>query len=358
MSTSPFRRIAIFAGLIVVVFAVVFTVLPSEEEYSGAPADLSETLHTEQGSVQFYGLNTMSPRTVLDTLREIAPEGRQLAQCVTLLEQKFGFPDVAPFVWEDSSGTKRYLYATSGPDAAAHVQFRSFPSAEEPHIQWFKELRTDTSEIKYLQSTIIHVIRNYEPALRGHADSTRIQALNTARGRVDTQKVDLVLSFLQSHKAESDLDEAIQILANDGNNWNRLIALAIVSNFPSSPDAWKELTGSLRDPYDPASFLALNALQTFAAYQPDAASWKPALPSLRAVLGGTNYLLTPYLLEVLNKTEIKPELGRELLRGRGGRMLLAHVQSGEPRMSPSIRTLFHNASGSRDPEDWKKWLNQ
>jgi hypothetical protein len=218
-------------------------------------------------------------------------------------------------------------------------------------------LGVEPSESRRLLPRLHLILRNYGPALRGHPDSTIALALGNPRARFDSAQAGRVLSFLQARQSEADREEALQVLSENGNKWNRTLAAAVLANFPSSPDAWQELTRALRDPWDPVSIFSRYALRRFAEHRPEAASWEPVLSSLNAIMSGTNYLLTPLVLDLLLKTNVDPSHSAALLQGRSGKMLLAHLRTDDPRTTPAIRAFLRHLSGRKGISTWSEWIH-
>ena len=50
--------------------------------------EASEPKETEQGTVQFIGLQSKTPDQMLDMLRAMTPEGNFIVQCITTIERR------------------------------------------------------------------------------------------------------------------------------------------------------------------------------------------------------------------------------------------------------------------------------
>jgi hypothetical protein len=332
-----------------------------------APVTASEPIETEQGTVQFIGLQSKTPEQMLDTLRAMTPKGNFIMQCITTIERQLGYPDAMVFMQPGS--TPYFVVSVVAPEHAGDVQFLEQPSTN-PGLPsaWTAALAGEASEsgagAREETSTgpemsdmhaiaLARVVETYGAALQGKPDEALASALR--RGRIDSVYVKRAFDFVQARTGVSDLEAALRVARTDADGPDRVAALAVLVNFSGDERAWHALARHVTDPVDAASMTAFRALTVMSNAQPQPVDWRPVAPYLRANLAGTNQVITPFLLDVLRKTNVDPELGAELVAGRPGERLLAHLQTPVQTTTSSIRPFLKHVSGVEGLDAWRTW---
>lgn len=121
-------------------------------------------------------------------------------------------------------------------------------------------------------------------------------------------------------------------------------AAAVLANFAAQDSTWWALTEALRDGDEAVRFAALVVLDGLPARP---VNWAPAVPALRALLGGTNVAATQDVLELLDRTHVSAALARPLLHHNGDWVLM-HLRAEYPLASYSAHTLLVRLNSGRD----------
>jgi len=185
--------------------------------------------------------------------------------------------------------------------------------------------------------------------------AARVRALEGGgpTGREDASRL---WRFLAAHRTEADRRTALGALHRDGFYANRVIAAAVLANFPDRDSTWWALTEALRDPNGAVRTAASIVLQEMPARPVD---WAPAVPTLRLLLGGTNLLAIEGVFTMLTRTRVSPSLAGPLL-GSDGTWVLEHLRAEYPGGREAARALLVQLNGGRDlgpsADPWARWL--
>jgi hypothetical protein len=162
--------------------------------------------------------------------------------------------------------------------------------------------------------------------------------------------------FLAAHRTEADRRTALAALRRDGFYANRVVAGAVLANFPDRDSTWWALTEALRDPNEAVRIAASIVLREMPARPVD---WAPAVPTLRLLLGGTNLLAMEGVFTLLTRTRVRPSLAGPLL-GSDGTWVLEHLRAEYPGGREAARALLVQLNGRRDlgpsADPWARWL--
>jgi hypothetical protein len=88
--------------------------------------------------------------------------------------------------------------------------------------------------------------------------------------------------------------------------------------------------------------------------------WSPVVPSIRALLDGTNVFVLDVLLSALASTAIDRAHASELLRDGGANLLLARLAAVDVRTRASAHQFLMRISGGdlgEDPAAWAAWVD-
>ncbi len=162
--------------------------------------------------------------------------------------------------------------------------------------------------------------------------------------------------FLDAHHAEADRHTALEAVRRDGPYPNRMVAALVLANFAQQDSTWWALTEALRDGNEAVREAARTVLRGLPARP---VNWAPAVPALRALLGGTNVAATQDVLELLDHTHVSPALARPLLHDNG-EWVLMHLRAEYPTASTSAHALLVRLNNGRDlgasSAAWPHWL--
>jgi hypothetical protein len=187
-------------------------------------------------------------------------------------------------------------------------------------------------------------------------DSAVRSALMRSRPGASRADAERLWSFLDAHRAEADRRIALAALRKDGPYANRVVAAAVLSNFAEQDSTWWALADALRDGNHAVRTAALEVLRGFPSRRVD---WAPAVPTLRALLGGTNVGATQEVLELLVRTQVSSVLARPLLHDNSS-WVLTHLRAEYPGASGAAHALLLRLKGGTDlgtgDGAWAQWL--
>lgn len=320
--------------------------------------------HSKAGNsvrVEVLGLRHWTLKALQDSIRHRVP-GQTLADaaCMVTLLDSLHFADalVQSRIRPASAGQaeKEYLVIkVIEPQESARVRWRPAPKDS------FKVLRPDYASVVIPATDsrgVLWMGRLIQPLQLYGRDPAQRAAAISARPQADREDAERLWSFLDAHRSESDRHTAVAALRQDGPYPNRLVAAAVLANFAEQDSTWWELTEALRDGNEAVRIGALVVLQGLPARP---VNWTPAIPTLRALLGGTNVLATHDVMDLLVRTHVSPALARALLHNNGD-WALTHLRAEYPGANYSAHALFVQLNSGRDlgakASVWARWLGQ
>ena len=146
---------------------------------------------------------------------------------------------------------------------------------------------------------------------------------------------------------------------HNANPGNRVIACAILTNFPTDDFTWWTLIEVLRDKEQFVNSAARQSLAVLVKSSPRTIDWSPCVQTLRFLLAGTNLFAYTTVLEVLQQTNLSPALASLLLDESTTELLLANLRANHMRERRLARALLTNLAGEDlgdDAQVWQKWL--
>jgi hypothetical protein len=309
--------------------------------------------------VEVLGLRHWTLKALQDSIRHRVP-GQTLADaaCMVTLRDSLHFADayVSSLTIPARAGEAEQHYLiikVIEPKESARVRWRPAPR------DTFKVLRPDyASVVLPVTSSIgqLWIGRLIEPLqLYGRDPAERAAAI---RGRPQARGEDAerLWSFLDAHRSESDRHTAVAALRQDGPYANRVVAAAVLANFTEQDSTWWTLTEALRDGNEAVRLAALVVLQGLPARP---VNWAPAVPALRALLGGTNVLATQDVMDLLVRTHVNAAFARALLHDNGD-WVLTHLRAEYPGANYSAHSLLVQLNSGRDlganATVWARWL--
>lgn len=310
-----------------------------------------QVVEAERGKVEFLGLRHWSVNDLVDTLKAIDPD-RSLHACAAVLTGHFGFPDAAVIAYSGEEGLYTVVTVIEPADSA-RVRYRSVPGTNLPDVDaWQEGLRLVRDERK-----AVHIgTQWYGYVHAGKLDSARAKAQGMSE-YASPDVVEALWQFLQENDDERSKELALWTLANDGNEDNRVVAAALLANFPESDLTWWSLVDALRDPSAQMRAVAQGVLHTLSKHTPRQVDWQPAVLNIRHVLAGTNLFAFTSMLDLLERTSVSPELAAPLLKDNTV-LLAAYVGAENDRTRESAEQFLARISGRQfdTTEQWKRWL--
>lgn len=310
-----------------------------------------------KGRVEVLGLRRWTLSMLQDSIRRYVP-GQELhdAACMVTLRDSLHFADasVVSFEMQQPDGKTRSLLSIKvvEPNEASTVQW------DVHRRNVFTSLLPDYAPVvlpitgvngEFYSGRIMNWLQHRDSASR-----QRAIARAPASARADAERL---YAFLDGRAAEPDRARAMATLARDGLWVNRLIAAAVLANFPANDSTWLTLVRALRDPAEGVRMAAEDGLRRMPQRSID---WRPVTGDLRLLMGGTNLPAIETVFALLARTEIQPDLAAPLLRGNG-QWILDHLGSEMPMAPQAAHRLLVRLNNGRDlgatRDAWATWVN-
>lgn len=309
--------------------------------------------------VEVLGLRRWTLQALQDSIRHRVP-GQTLADaaCMVTLRDSLHFADALvdelTYAARPGDAARHYLIIkVIEPNDAARVRWRKAPRDS------FTVLRPDYAAVVLPVTDSLGrlaVGRLFAPLQLYGDDSATRAAMIRDRPQAGREDAERLWRFLDAHRAEVDRHTAVVALSQDGAYANRMVAAAVLANFPEQDSTWWALTDALRDGNEAVRTAALVALHDLPSRP---VNWAPAVPSLRALLGGTNVGATQEVMELLDRTHVSGALARALLH-ENGNWVLTHLRAEYPGASYSAHALLVRLNDGRDlgtsDTVWARWL--
>ena len=327
---------------------------------AGARAHAQAFIDTPDGRAEVIGLTHWTTQMLADSLQLRAPGVSlfQTKECTRAMTERLHFSSVY---------IERMFFTGQSTERAAAVVVRLVEPSDSARIQWRREsrdsqpIRAEWTDLQRAMSDssgrfverFINSLGLYGSFLRDGAPAT-IRMVRLAER--DSGEAIAFWAALSHRRASSDRQLAIRTLREDGNRRNRMMAAAVLANFPASDETWHALAESLRDPYPGVHTAALMSISLLGRGFARPVDWAPVAPSLRASLDGTNLETFLPLVTVLARTSIAPALARELLGG-GAALLVAHAEAADVRSHTAAIALLERLRGQTLPHTgWRAWI--
>lgn len=324
-----------------------------------------ESYASPQGLVEVLGLRRWTLDMLRDSVRARRP-GVELhdAACMVVLRDSLGFPDAL---------VRELNYAArANARAERFLVIKLVEPGDTARVRWVTTASVDSFRV--LRPSFAPLILgaadsagSFRPGallypLQFGADTVRLAALISrmppARRAVTVADVERVRAFRAAHAGEASWRAALRTLGSDGVYANRVAAAVVLAGFPERDSTWRALVSSLRDGNQTVRTTALTVLEALPATPID---WAPAVPALRALLGGTNLEASEAVFRTLARTRVAPTLAAPLLRGNSD-WVLAHLRARTPGAAESARALLVQLHGGvdlgSDPAAWTQWLGE
>jgi hypothetical protein len=314
----------------------------------------AQVVKTERGKVEFIGLKRWSIKMIEDSLAVYSPKGHGLWGCAAELVADLHFADASVIRYSEDSGHYSVITVVE-PQDSTQIQYRQKPSGSETVLSEFTPLDSVISK-DYMCFQIALI--NYHLFLTARTDSLR--AVLREWG-VDSASANNVWRFLASKRNEKHKSLAIRTSLHNPNLINRVIASAILANFPEDDSSWCTLMEVLRDREPIVNTTARQSLTVMAKSSAKPVNWTPCVQTLRHLLAGTNLFAYTTVLDVLHQTRIPPSLASQLLNESTKDLLLAHLQAHHEQERNFAHEFLRSLAGEdfgTDPAIWRKWIER
>lgn len=303
-----------------------------------------QVLETPKGQVEFIGLKSWNVKELYEKLIAINPDN---PICIAGLE-KLGFAKA--HVKKELQGNKVYsLVTVVEHEYAARIKHRPAPMDTLPPVERWKDILDlfDQQFNEYMLAIQLYFQREKSDAL-----------LQDLSADWDVNIFKKIWQALYKKDSEKDRELAIWILLNDGDYNNRIAAASVLSNFHQFDFAWWALLETLRYPDDIVVFIASALLKSLIQEYPRKVDWTPMIPSVRALLDGTNLSAFLTVVKVLTETKISPRFAVPLLEN-GGSLLIDYLGASRQQERAPVHELLIQLAGKdlgSDPDKWAKWI--
>jgi hypothetical protein len=289
---------------------------------------------TKQGKLEFVGLKRWSPERIMKELGYKSFD--EMHACAGVLKQKLGFAEAAVIGTFTEDKKIHFLVSVVEPEDKDRVsRTQPYESVVTPD-DWYPVTKAVTANMEALMEGMNLIATGKENELP--AVFTDIRKLNRP----------------------SDLETAIKVATLDRDTTDRVIAVAVLMNFPQEDRAWHALAATVRDGQDLVSGVAYSALGTMAKKSPRKVDWKPAAKDLRYILNGTSLFGAPAVMKTLIATQISPDLAKDLVGSGGGQILVPFLSVHRPLERDLAHDLLKKLSGQDhglEANRWQGWLD-
>jgi hypothetical protein len=305
-------------------------------------ACLGQIYDTSKGKLEFVGLKHWTPERIMKELGYKSFD--QMHACAADLKTKLGFADAAVVITFTPDQKMHFLVSAVEPEEKQRVK-RTVPAASVPTPdEWFPVTKAATEDFMGFVDSVPSIFRQKAPPVEGLPD------VQPAKWWTDLRKLNRA----------TDLSTALKVIAEDRDPTDRLVACAVLTNFPEKDEAWHGLMAAVRDQDEWIGVTAYNTLRWLARANPRKIDWKPVTAHLRHILNGTNLFSLPVVLATLKVTEVDPALAKELVGGNGGQMLLEYLRVHRPEERDLALWLLKRLSTQdfgTDVAKWQAWRN-
>ena len=306
------------------------------------PVVSSQVVETPKGQLEFVGLERWDIATIAQRLGYEALE-KSVCNVRRGLTGKLGFADAycASYV---ENGRPYKVITVLEPQGIARIRYLLEPQRRlETPPAWLDLMRIVEAQ------TFLNTILDYGSTFHcGIAAETLMPAEDRAW-----------FSLLQDRSTDQDFKLALERLAQDGDFRNRVIAVMVLMNFGYRDSAWRALVSGLRDANEIVRATCAQSLLSLVRYAPRRIDWNPAVSDLNALLSGTSLFAYSWVIEVLVRTKVPPELARSLLKGNARELLLAYLGAAHKRERELAHNLLTRLSGKDfgfDSDLWREWI--
>lgn len=314
-----------------------------------------------KGRVEVLGLRRWTLKMLQDSVRHYVP-GQELYDhaCMVTLRDSLHFADAS---------VDNYFTAPPGGNTTVFLSIKVIEPQDSARVQWDTRKRSEYSSL----------LPDYAPLVLAITDSNGMPSQGRLMQWLQFYQRDSVMRsailerlssstferedagrlwhFLSTHRAESDRRRAMRVLETNGFFVNRMVASAVLSNFATNDSTWWTLVRELRDPHEAVRNVARDVLKHL---PPRPVDWTPVSADLRLLLGGTNLPAMGIVIDLLDRTAVKPEMSSQLLRNNAD-WLLATLASEHPEDHPAAHRLLvrlnHGVDLGTTRANWTRWAS-
>ncbi len=312
----------------------------------------SQVIDIERGKLEFIGLKSMTAQALVDSLSALYP-GKPIHACAGSMEEDFGFARVSSILYPLQDRKYYYVVTIIENDTANRISYFNEPKDYLETLESFNKINDIVIDQKIYFPALL---RYYIISKDGYADSAKTFA---EKFRLDIQSIEVFSKFLKEHQSIENLHLALWLLNNDSNIINVKVALALLTNFSNYDIVWWTLMNLQRSRNAQISMNSMEILRLLME-KPRNVNWNSAVPSINNILAGSNLFAYWSTLELLVKTNISPQLAKQLLKDNKDLLnnyLNAHHTQTRNLAIEFIKHLSNN-NASDDPDECKEWLSK
>lgn len=316
--------------------------------------------------MEVVGLRRWTVAMIEDSIAKYAPgESMRSHACQAVLQYKLGFPSASVVQYymsaPDGKESSALVVTVVEPQDSGRLSWRRVTAPAKPRLAQWADLyapvsaRWDTTKPPEVAQAYLSGVM--QDIARARTQPQDMQAMQSGAPPALRDSLAAFTQRLGRRTTDADLALARATIHDDGNVENRMIAVAVLSNFPERAEAWHALLDALLDRDELVRGPAEAALASMPRGRSLTVDWAPVVPQLRAVLAGTGVGAISTVLRVLRETGISPALATTLLVGNAD-YVLAQASITPPWGSQGARQFLALASGRKDATvaEWEEWL--
>jgi hypothetical protein len=350
--------------------AFVAPTLPAQQAPAARPRVVS--LQDSSGTpMSVIGLRRWTVPMIEDSIAKYAPgQSMRSHACQAILQYKLGFPSASVVHYmsktADGKESSALVVTVVEPQDSVRLSWRRVTASAKPRIARWSDLYAPVT-VRYDSTKPPEVAPGHVAGSIQDIALARVQTAEETRAQFARMKPamrDSLAAFrerLGARISDADLALAIATIRDDGSVDNRMLAAAVLSNFHGRAEAWHALVEALLDRDERVRGPAQAALANMTRGRKVAVDWRPVVPQLRAILGGTGVGAIPDLLRTLVETGITPELATAVLVGNAD-YVLAQASLSHPWASWGAKQFLGHASGKAGATvtvgEWEAWLRE
>jgi hypothetical protein len=320
--------------------AFLLLVLPLRLDGQGA------VLEARSGRYEVIGLRRWTLTQLQDSL---AAHDASLTShtCAAVLRNTLGFPDVSVVLYpagEAGRPTKFFEIMVLEPQDSGRAQFLPMPADSLPVRDSWADLALPFQHNNNLWGFLMA----YPEALY-----SRIPIDSLLKRSSDTEHLRTAMASLPLAQLA---DTALYTLETDHNPSNVFPALLILGSPESGTAGLAALARILRSPHNFISLSAAHLLHSRITAE-RGVNWTPLVPSIRAVLDGTNLFAVGPVIRILRQTHPPRPMSDKLVVG-GGRVLLARLAAADSVIRTEAHELLQTLTGDSLPPDPALWATR
>ncbi|MDB4915072.1 MAG: hypothetical protein JWM95_2716 [Gemmatimonadetes bacterium] len=310
-----------------------------------------------KGRVEVLGLRRWTIHMLQDSIRHYV-HGQELydAACMVTLRDSLHFVEAS---------VDHFNMSPPGALSRSFLTIKVVEPGQASTVQWDERPRNQfTSVLPDYAPLVLSITDSTGAVWRGRmlhwlqfADSAARSAALSRAPAAAQEDANRVFAFLRSRQSDADRARAMRTLKRDGLWVNRMVAVSVLSNFPSRDSTWWTLVSALRDPHEAVREAAASVLMSLPARPID---WRVSTRDLRLLLGGTNLPAIQTVFALLANTSVAPALAQPLLR-ENSEWILDHVAAETPMAGDAAHRLLVRLNDGRDlgrtRSAWAAWTS-